>query len=149
LRRLDGGVTEQLRAALAAEKLPTEDLSNTAAVFYAFEKNGEALGYAGLEGNGEVALLRSVVVMPAKRGAGLGRSLVERVLDEAASMGYRNIYLLTATASQFFLRLAFTPIDRAAVPAAVAASREFAELCPATAICMHRLLVGEGDLGRA
>jgi amino-acid N-acetyltransferase len=145
LRRLRAAELERLREALAAADLPSEDLSDAAGLFYALEQNGKALGYAGLEVHGTAALLRSVVIVPEKRGSGLGRRLVEAVLECAASMGQRDIYLLTTTASDFFLRLRFTRIDRDRVPAPIAATRQFAELCPATAICMHRLLVSEAD----
>ena len=76
LRRLRAAELERLREALAAADLPSEDLSNATSLFYALEQNGKALGYAGLEVHGTAALLRSVVIVPEKRGSGLGRRLV-------------------------------------------------------------------------
>jgi amino-acid N-acetyltransferase len=145
LRPLHPAELEGMRAALAAAGLPTQDLFNTAATFYALEENGKALGYGGFEAHGGAALLRSITILAEKRGLGLGRRLVEEILERAASMGQRDIYLLTTTAPDFFERLGFTRRDRDRVPSPIAATREFAELCPATAICLHRHLVSEGE----
>ena len=148
LRPLHPAESEDLRRRLAAEGLPTQDVANTAAIFYALEESGRTVGYGGLEKHGGAALLRSVTILAEKRGLGLGRRLVEQILERAAAMDQRDIYLLTTTASKFFERLGFVRIDRGCVPSPIAASREFAELCPASAVCMHRRLASEGKLRR-
>ena len=148
LRTLSPAEMEEMRTTLAAAGLPTEDLSHTAATFYALEENGKTVGYVGLEGHGGAALLRSVTILAEKRGLGLGRRLVEQILKMAASMGQHDVYLLTTTASEFFERLGFMRIGRDRVPAPVAATQEFTELCPATAVCMHRHLASEGERRR-
>ena len=125
---------------LAAEGLPTEDLGSAANQFYAWEEEGQVLGYAGIERHGPAALLRSVVVAPERRRSGLGRRLVEAALDRAASLGHGEVYLLTATTPAFFERLGFERIARETVPPALAATAEFSELCPASAVCMRRRL---------
>jgi hypothetical protein len=71
------------------------------------------------------------------RGTGLGRKLYLRALTEARHRGARSLYLLTTTAAPFFVKAGFERIDRALVPAAVAASAEFRSLCPAPAVCMR------------
>lgn len=140
LRRLRPAEYERLREALAAEGLPTEDLHSAANRFYAWEENGQMLGFAGLERHGPTAILRSVVVAAERRRSGIGRRLVEAVIDRAQPLGHREVYLLTTTAPEFFERLGFTRIERNAVPPPVAATAEFTRLCPASAVCMRRRL---------
>ena len=64
--------------------------------------------------------------------------VVKPFLERSAGVG--DLYLLTTTAASFFTRLGFQPADRATAPAAIRASREFAEACPATAAFMRRSL---------
>ncbi len=131
---------EPMRSALAAEGLPTQDLNSAANRFFAWEEDGQVLGYAGLERHGPAALLRSVVVAIERRRSGFGRRLVEAVLDRAAALGHREVYLLTTTAPAFFERLGFERIARETVPEALTATAEFSELCPTSAVCMRRRL---------
>ncbi len=100
----------------------------------------EIIGVAGLERYGGAGLLRSVVVRPAQRGAGLGRTLVADRLALAHDARLAAVYLLTTTAGDFFPRLGFVPTSRGGVPPELAASEEFARACPASAACfVHRL----------
>jgi amino-acid N-acetyltransferase len=137
LRRTRPAEYESMRSALAAERLPTEDLCAGSNRLYAFEEAGEVLGYAALERHGGAALLRSVVVPRERRRAGIGRRLVKAMLAEAAARGHREVHLLTTTAAEFFERLGFERIPREAAPAELSSSAEFARLCPATAACMR------------
>ncbi len=104
------------------------------------EWDGCLLGVAATERHGPVALLRSVAVRGPARGRGLGRALVERALADAAAAGAREAWLLTETAEPFFAGLGWQRTERAAAPADVAASVEFAHACPTTAIAMRRAL---------
>jgi amino-acid N-acetyltransferase len=102
------------------------------------EQSGEVVGGAALEVYGDSGLLRSLVVAPHRRGGGLGRELVERVVAEARDRGLEDLSLLTLTVPGFFERLGFVRIDKATAPAAVQASHEFAVLCPDSAVAMTR-----------
>jgi amino-acid N-acetyltransferase len=82
--------------------------------------------------------LRSAVVSPEHRGSGVGRRLVERLLEGAEVAGIEQLYLLTTTADQYFPRFGFTRTTRSAVPDAVKASAEFQGACPDTAVVMTR-----------
>lgn len=92
-----------------------------------------AVGCEPFEGNG---LVRSLVVHPGFRHAGLGRILAEGIQDYAREQGVTTLYLLTLTATDFFSRLGFTVMDRADVPGDIASTAEFSSLCPAAAVCM-------------
>lgn len=96
------------------------------------------IGVVGLEYYGPFALLRSLAVAPPERGRGLGRRLVARALESARERGAREVYLLTVTAREYLARLGFTEVRREDVPAAVRESREFREICPASAVVMRK-----------
>ena len=130
---------EYVERLLAANDLPVADLAETLDCLYCWEADGERVGVGGLEPcGGDRALLRSVAVEKRARGEGHGRALCERLLDEAATRGCEEVYLLTTTAPGFFADLGFAEVDRESVPAEVRETTEFAELCPDAAVCMKR-----------
>ena len=106
--------------------------------FVVAEDGGEIAGAIGLENFGSVALLRSAVVSPDHRGSGIGRLLVEQLLEHAEEAGIEELYLLTTAAERYFPRFGFTRTTRSAVPDSVKASVEFQGACPDTAIVMTR-----------
>ncbi len=85
---------------------------------------------------GAFGLLRSVAVVPALRGGGVGRALVADRLAAARAMGLAAVYLLTTTAADYFRRLGFAPAPREEAPHNLAASPEFSGACPTSAKCM-------------
>ncbi len=123
---------------LSASNLPLDGVKENFSSFVVAENEGEITGAIGLEKFGSVALLRSAVVSPEHRGAGVGRRLVERVLERAEKDGIEELFLLTTTAEDYFPRFGFTRTTRSAVPSAVEASAEFRGACPDTALVMTR-----------
>ena len=123
---------------LTAAGLPLEGLPDGLEHFLVAEEDGRIVAAAGVEVYGDSVLLRSVVVSPEHRGAGMGGRLSDASLAVARKLGARHAYLLTDTAEAFFRRRGFEVIDRKDVPAAVRDSVEFAVACPASAIAMHR-----------
>ena len=104
-------------------------------------RDGEAVvGAAGVERYGSAGLLRSVVVAPDRRGAGLGHDLVAAAEDLARHEGVRELFLLTETAIGWFPRLGYTVIPRDNARAAVSRSIEFTTACLEAAIAMRRVL---------
>ena len=141
-RLLPAGELPALAAVLSAAGLPTQDLGETGREFFAFrDPRGTLVGYGGIEVLGLDALLRSVITVPEMRGRDYGAALVDRLLALALRRGVRTVYLLTTTAVPFFERLGFAAIDRAEAPPAIAATREFATYCPASAVLMRQRLV--------
>lgn len=125
---------------LEAADLPTAGLRPSLPRFLVAEEGGQLVGAIGLEVYGDTALLRSAVVDESRRGSGVGRDLVARVLEQARSDGIREVYLLTTTAERYFPRFGFSRIERAAVADGVRASEEFQGACPASAIVMRKVL---------
>jgi amino-acid N-acetyltransferase len=129
---------EAVESLLAASKLPLDGVKENFSSFVVAEEGGEIAGAIGLEKFGSVALLRSAVVTPAHRGSGVGRRLVEQVLERAATDGIQELFLLTTTAEKYFPRFGFTSTTRSEVPPSVKASVEFQGACPDTAVVMKR-----------
>ena len=125
---------------LEAAGLPTAGLQPSLPDFLVAEESGRIVGAIGLEVYGDCALLRSAVVDPGRRGAGLGVGLVESLLGRAETRGVHEIYLLTTTAEHFFSRFGFVTIPRGDVAPAVQASEEFRGACPDSAIAMRKVM---------
>jgi amino-acid N-acetyltransferase len=130
------GQAPQVYMLLAANGLPEAGLREHLATTWVAVQAGHVVGSAALEIYGGAALLRSVAVDAAWRQQGLGRRLVEHVLDAARTQGIRRVYLLTETAGAYFARLGFRPVPRAAVDAGVQTSVEFVSACPQSALVM-------------
>ncbi|EGF89369.1 acetyltransferase GNAT family protein [Asticcacaulis biprosthecium C19] len=132
-----------LISALASEGLPVSDLGQPHQVVWQLDCNGQTAGYVALETYGDAALLRSLVVLPEAKGQGHGAALVAYAADQAHAMGIRELWLLTHTAADFFVHLGWQTRDRSDAPPALAASAEFASLCPASATCFSRVTAAE------
>ena len=123
---------------LSASVLPLDGVKENLSGFIVAEEGGRIIGAVGLEKFGSIALLRSAVVSNEHRGSGVGRRLVEHILERAEKDGIEELFLLTTTAEDYFPRFGFTRTTRSAVPPAVKASAEFRGACPDTALVMMR-----------
>ncbi|HEY1951426.1 MAG TPA: arsenic resistance N-acetyltransferase ArsN2 [Gemmatimonadaceae bacterium] len=123
---------------LASNDLPLEGVRENFSRFVVAEEDGSIVGAIGLEVFDSAALLRSAVVSSAERGGGIGRQLVQRILELAERSGVDEVYLLTTTAEEYFPRFGFRRTSRGAVPEAVKTSAEFRGGCPDTAVVMER-----------
>jgi N-acetylglutamate synthase-like GNAT family acetyltransferase len=72
------------------------------------------------------------VTLPPLRLQGVGGAMVDKMETEARARGVRAIYLLTGDSVEFFARLGYAPCARERVPAAIAATGQFAGLATAT-----------------
>ena len=138
-RKTDLAAVEEL---LLNSNLPVDGVRDHFADFIVAEDSNGIEGAVGLEKYDSVALLRSAVVAPEYRGSGVGKRLVEQVLERAEEDGIDELYLLTTTAEKYFPRFGFKATSRAAVPEELKASAEFRGACPDTAVVMKRRLGG-------
>jgi amino-acid N-acetyltransferase len=129
-----------ITALLRAADLPHEDFADHLGHFLVARHAGAVAGAIGFELHGSDALLRSLVIAPDLRGAGLGGRLVEQLAAAARTQGVKRFFLLTMTAEEFFAKRGFQKADRRSVPAAIAGTKEFNSLCPVSAICMTRTM---------
>lgn len=130
--------SQDLQAVLAlleAAKLPTAGVAEHFGSFVVADEDGRIVASAGIERYGDVALLRSLVVAGELRGTGLGAAVLRRALREADGHP-GGVYALTTTAERFLARFGFERFPRASVPAALLASRELQDACPASAVVL-------------
>ena len=121
---------------LKKNNLPVDDLNTGYRTFIVANLNGRIIGCVALETYNDSGLLRSLVVENNFRSKGIAHKLMAEV--EAWTNGLNNLYLLTTTASGFFLKIGWKNIERSSVPESIALSSEFATVCPSTAICMTK-----------
>jgi N-acetylglutamate synthase-like GNAT family acetyltransferase len=141
VRRARAADWPRIRQLLAAESLPTSDLSaNSIANFTVAIDAGEVVGAIAIECHGAHGLLRSLVVDPAHRGSRLAHALVQAAEDMARSEALASLVLLTQTAAAFFQSLGYREIARDAVPETVRSSAEFTHLCPGDSTCMTKTM---------
>ena len=125
---------------LEANGLPAADLTADRTAFFYAGPASKLQGLVGIEIHGADALLRSLVVASELRSTGLGTALVLRAESHARAQGVRSMYLLTTTAESFFAQRGYATLARADAPAGIRATREFADICPASSIFMFKPL---------
>ncbi|MEW6511015.1 MAG: arsenic resistance N-acetyltransferase ArsN2 [Bacteroidota bacterium] len=131
---------DTLHALLAEASLPVAGVDEHYRTFLVAERDGELVGAIGVELYGETALLRSAVVAPAWRNAGIGSALFAQIVALARKHAVRRLILLTETAEEYFRRKGFRTIDAATVTGPVTGSVEFTGACPSHAACMELTL---------
>lgn len=132
---------EAVVSMLEATGLPAGDLTpaHMQHFFYAGAA-GNPQGLVGVEIHGADALLRSLVVAAELRSSGLGSALVLRAESHARAQGVRSMYLLTTTAEKFFARRGYARLERGDAPDGIRTTREFGDVCPASAAFMFKTL---------
>lgn len=132
------GPSAAFEAALSVAGLPTDDLSEPGRRFYRFDDEHGPIGFGGFETLGAETLLRSIVILDDRRGAGFGTAILALLEGQAAGHGASGLYLLTTSAADFFARHGYAVLSRSAAPPAIAASRQFSSLCPGSAALMFK-----------
>ena len=79
----------------------------------------EPVGVIGVEPSLDAALLRSLYVIDAMRGRGIGAELVTAARKAAHTRGARSLYLFTHDAGDFFKRFGFVEVPIAQLVAAL------------------------------
>jgi len=101
--------------------------------YFTADHYGAVIGYVGLEGEGRDLLLRSLVILADQKARGLGSRVLAAAETAAGDLAAARLHLLTTTADRFFTRHGFVVAHRASAPPAIRRTREFADLCPASA----------------
>ncbi len=104
--------------------------------FLVARESGRIIGCAGIEVWQADGPMRSVAVIPERRGSGLGKELTLAALEYAKSLKLQTLSLLTQTAAEFFPKLGFIEIERNSLPKQI---REFIDqtgVCPKSATAM-------------
>lgn len=139
---------EEIRDLLKSANLPFEDIENGIGHFLLARNEEELIGCVGLQIRDHNALLRSLAVSEKERNRGLGKALVQEILEYASRLNLHNIYLLTTTAKHFFVKHGFVETDRKDAPDAIRTTSEFSSLCPSTAVFMSKRPNESNDPGK-
>lgn len=131
-----------IRVLLERCGLPTSDLESARPDFAVIRENDQVIAAGALQRFGSSGLLRSVVVAPDRRGNGLGQAIVNELERVARAAQISQLILLTQTAAEFFVRRGYRVIDRSTAPEDMLGSEEFRSLCPSSATCMAKTLLG-------
>ena len=84
--------------------------------FFVLEVDGKVVGCGALEiFTEELGEVRSLVVSDEFKGLGYGRLLVERIIDEARTIGLRRLMALTYT-PPFFHKIGFKTVPKETLP---------------------------------
>ena len=93
-----------------------ENICESLRDFTVAREGGRVMGCCALHlENTGLAEVRSLCVRPETRGTGLGRQLVEAVLEEGRGLGLERVYALTSVPG-FFEKLGFHRVPKAALP---------------------------------
>jgi amino-acid N-acetyltransferase len=92
------------------------ELYETVRDFVVAVENDSIIGICALEIVwADLAEVRSLAVAEGNQGKGIGRKLVEAVVDEARRLGIQRVFALTYE-QKFFDRLGFSVVDKSALP---------------------------------
>lgn len=143
-------LTADVEALLRAADLPVSDLhAGDSLRLFGARADGRLVGLVGIEVHPPVGLLRSLVVAPAHRGRGLGAELVAHAAAQAAARGLEALYLLTTTAADFFAARGYAAVARTDAPPEIAATSQFAGLCPSSSTVMKKRIAPRAVSRRA
>ncbi len=131
---------DNILSLLILVKLPIEGVSNQLENFFISVIDDTLIGCVGLEIYGESGLIRSLAVHPSHQRKGVGKLLIQSILKYAKDKDINQLYLLTTTANDYFIKHGFTIIKRDEVNSEIKESVEFKSVCPLTAVCMKRVL---------
>ena len=130
-----------IRDLLRKSELHFDDIDGKPGQQFLVAWEGSTLsGTVALEQAGEFALLRSLAVAAEYRRRGIATKLVQQIETVARSQKIKALYLLTMTAADFFADRGFHQADRAQAPAGLQETSEFKGICPASAVCMTKIL---------
>ncbi len=95
---------------ISSAELPAAFIAEVLDGFIVAERAGAVVACGGVEMYETCAVIRSVVVDPASQGEGIGAEIARRLMDAARDAGATDVYLFTAQAHPFWLRLGFVDV---------------------------------------
>jgi len=127
-----------IRHVLAVTSLDEPARDDQQGSFFVLCNEDGRVGCVSLEVLGDDAILRALAVDPKFRGSGYGWMLADLAVSQARARGVRRIYLLTATASDFFAaKFGFRVVDRSTLSRQVAATETFSHPASAQQVSMR------------
>ncbi len=133
---------EEALTLLESVGLPTEGIAEDRLGSFVVARepeHGELIGVAGVESYGAAGVLRTIAVHPSYRGAGLGRTLLLAVANLAKTVGMRELFLVTTTASDALSPLGWEEVPPEDIPDALQKSLELQRAMSAAPVMRLRL----------
>lgn len=115
----------EVEALLSASSLAVDGMHEHITQYIVIRDNAGLLGCAGIERYETTGVLRALAVVQRARSAGVGELLIAAIVADLRLRGVESIVLLTKSASGYFARLGFTPIDISELPQSVRPAHEF------------------------
>jgi len=122
---------------LKDNNLPFSDCAEHIANFIIKEDENNIIGAGGIEVYGSNGLIRSIVVAQNQRGKGIAKDIIKAIKEKSFDLGVTRIFLLTENANEYFDKHGFRAVKRTNVPESVMNTKQFKELCPASAVVMY------------
>lgn len=122
---------------LASNALPTADIYEKNISLFVGLVEDEIVAMIGIEQYENVALLRSLCVKDGFKNKKLGIQMLLHLFVFCEKEKIETLYLLTTTAEHYFVRYGFEKITRDETPQTIKQTREFQDICPASAIIME------------
>lgn len=127
-----------MTALLVSAGLVADDIGTPGRQYLVARDGAAVVGTVGAEVHAPDALLRSLAVAPAHRGAGVGTALLRRLDAAAMEWGVQRWWLLTTTAEAYFRRRGFAAVPRSEAPESIRRTGQFSGGVCATAACLTR-----------
>lgn len=94
--------------------------NNAQSIYYVIVDGKEVLGGAGVAplegGDADTCELKKMYFSPQARGRGMGRAMMEKLLDDAARLGYSTVYLETVErmkdANRLYQKFGFNRLEK-------------------------------------
>lgn len=117
IARMQSLVAGEVARGIILPRSDDEVATNIRSYTLAINENGELLGYCALHiQSPKLAEVRSLIVAPNARRKGVGKELVNALLNEASVLGLKQVFTLTYQ-REFFESLGFKEIDKKNLPA--------------------------------
>ncbi|HIE59525.1 MAG TPA: N-acetyltransferase [Persephonella sp.] len=84
--------------------------------FFVYEENGKIVGIGSLHIFWEdLAEIKSLAVLDEHQGKGIGKTIVEKCIEDAKNLGIKKVFALTYV-PEFFEKLGFKIVDKSLFP---------------------------------
>ncbi len=143
IRTAQAGDLAELESLLQKNDLPVCGLSECRQDFFVAVQGQRLIGSIGLVNSGQDGLLRSLAVALDCRGEGVAGKLLKKALAKARAAGLQELYLLTGTAKEYFLRKGFKQLERTLLPDGILKAAGMENACFACRDCLKISLKDE------
>jgi amino-acid N-acetyltransferase len=129
-----------VKTLLLENDLPIDDIDDEGIQLFVARIGDIIVGVIGLENYNTIGLLRSLAVKELYKNQKIGEKLITYLVQISKLLGIQDLYLLTTTADKYFKKFNFERMVREYVPDSIKNTKEFADICPVSAVIMKKEL---------